>query len=439
MTEANGSSISQGDRVAAETLIRTSVLALANGAAVADIDEVIRRNASNVSHADIMAGRLNTSVLGDIITAVEQAKGNKPFNWNSATPDQIKAYQLANGIGPFGHGRDGATRLGGIDRTGNGEGAASGHSASIDMGSISSHNYSGTPFAATGLSYETFASLRAQGFNDSNIIHAAQDTRVNGFDVNNKKVAGAFAVLDRDDGKRRNERNHLLGKFDERLEHDEEFQHLKGMRDKAQGQERDALEQQMIARGKAVSNDCGLHNHIEAAPTPAARKAGETIEGEKIKLKGAIGEYSHGNRAQADAVTKAVTDIRLNPNDAKVRQNYAALKQDASRDPKKQLALAKIEEAVKKGEQIVAEKKDRNEAKVAENNAQVKTGDAALDLLNDRADAPVTRAAEASTKDRDKEATASADKPATKVAKAQDSKPQEKVKVAQAKPPAPGA
>lgn len=106
----NGSSRNQQDRVAAETLIRTSMLALANGAAVADIDEVIRRNASNVTHADIMAGRLNTSVLGDIITAVEQAKGSKPFNWNSATPEQIRAYQLANGMSTFGQARTGVTR-----------------------------------------------------------------------------------------------------------------------------------------------------------------------------------------------------------------------------------------------------------------------------------------------------------------------------------------
>jgi hypothetical protein len=105
------------DRVAAETLVRTSVLALANGAPVADIDELVRRNSGNVSHADIMARRLNTNVLGDIINTVEQAKGSKPFNWTSATQAQIKAYMLANGIKFQDHGRLGFVVSGG-DRDG---------------------------------------------------------------------------------------------------------------------------------------------------------------------------------------------------------------------------------------------------------------------------------------------------------------------------------
>jgi hypothetical protein len=411
MTEpTNHLAPSQQDRVAAETLIRTSVLALANGASVADIDEIVRRNASNVSHADVQAGRLNTTIIGDIINTVEQAKGSKPFNWSAATEAQIKAYLSANGINFRDHGQHGFTILGKEkDSSLNNAESGTNRTAAAENASIDAHNYPGSPFAKAGLSFDTFASLRAQGFSDSNIVHAAQDSRSNGFDPNNKKVAGAFAVLDKDDGKRRDERNRLLKEFDHRLEHDEEFQRLKAERDKAQGEQRSALEQQMIARGREVSKDSGLRGHFDAAPTPAARDAGTAIEGEKIKLKGAIGEYSRGNRVKAEAVNGTLTDIRLNPDDAKVRQNYAALKREALHDPRKKQALAKMEKALGNGEKIVAEKQRENSNRasdITEKKQEVaalqpEKHDAFADLL---AMAPQQRAsADSDTPPKDKE------------------------------------
>jgi hypothetical protein len=93
-----GDALAQADRVAAETLIRTTVTALANGAAVKDLDGLVQRNAGYVSHADIRAGRLGSNVLGDILGTVEQAKGTAPFNWNAATPQQISAYLASKGL-----------------------------------------------------------------------------------------------------------------------------------------------------------------------------------------------------------------------------------------------------------------------------------------------------------------------------------------------------
>ena len=94
----SGDAAARADHVAAETLIRSTVQVLANGAAVKDVDSIIQRNLGNVTLADIRAGRLGSNVLGDIINSVEQAKGNAPFNWSAATPQQIDAYLAHNGM-----------------------------------------------------------------------------------------------------------------------------------------------------------------------------------------------------------------------------------------------------------------------------------------------------------------------------------------------------
>jgi hypothetical protein len=71
---------------------------LANGAAVRDLDGLVQRNVGNISRADIQSGRLGSNVLGDIVSSVEQAKGNTAFNWSSATPQQISAYLQKLGL-----------------------------------------------------------------------------------------------------------------------------------------------------------------------------------------------------------------------------------------------------------------------------------------------------------------------------------------------------
>src|SRR5882724_9641086 len=80
--EVEGDAMSQADRVAADTLIRTTVQTVGNGATPQDLDELVRRNAGRVTREDIRAGRLGSAILGDIINSVEQARGNTPFNWS---------------------------------------------------------------------------------------------------------------------------------------------------------------------------------------------------------------------------------------------------------------------------------------------------------------------------------------------------------------------
>jgi len=95
---ASSDAATQADRIAAETLIRSTVQVLASGSAIRDLDSLVQRNVGNISQADIRAGRLGSNVLGDIISTVEQAKGNAAINWHAATPQQIAAYLAANGF-----------------------------------------------------------------------------------------------------------------------------------------------------------------------------------------------------------------------------------------------------------------------------------------------------------------------------------------------------
>jgi len=384
---------SQADRVAAETLIRTTVQSVGNGSMPQDLDDLVRRNAGRVTREDLRAGRLGSTILGDIINSVEHAKGNTAINWSAATPQQIKAYAMAHGLdfGTF-------QRIAGGQQTAGdgrqGEKASTGYEGKL--AAVTSHNYSGTPFAAAGLSYGTFNALRAQGFGETNIIHAAQDTRTNGFDVNNKKVAGAFATLDKDDGKRREERNELLGRFRGRLDGDEEFQRLKHARDAAPTtQERAKIDGQLKKRGSEISRQVGYHGHVEAAPTVRARKAGKLIETETIYQRinnGLTRDLGLGSGPKAQDAASVLDAYRRNPTDAATRQRYEELKKSASHDPRAKKAFAAIEKGNARYEQVAVAEAKANEEKA-------KKGDADLDFLNETsATPPVEKTTQSSAK-----------------------------------------
>lgn len=166
-------------------------------------------------------------------------------------------------------------------------GNMSGSSYVSNPGSVSMINYAGTPYAATGMTHSTFSylrdDLRQEKFSGTNILHSGQDARTNGFSPNDKKVAKAFAVLDRDDGARREPRNAQLQTFRDRMANDAEIVRLKAERDKATGEARAKLDEQLVARGVAISQETGTRKFMDAAPTAAAREQGRVIEMETIK------------------------------------------------------------------------------------------------------------------------------------------------------------
>jgi hypothetical protein len=179
-----GDAATQADRVAAETLIRSTVQVLASGSAIRDLDGLVQRNVGNVSHADIRAGRLGSNVLGDIISTVEQAKGGAPFNWNAASPQQISAYLASKGIATGGHTEGPRTAA-------QGEGAAS--DRQVTSGSYARELGSGTDHAflkSVGLNDATGRALAAMGFT------TPEQVRQVVHDANTLGLAPSAAALD---------------------------------------------------------------------------------------------------------------------------------------------------------------------------------------------------------------------------------------------------
>src|SRR5262249_7039790 len=150
------------DRVAAETLIRTTAMAMANGAAVKDLDGLIQRNVGRISAADLRAGRLGAIVVGDIVNAVEQAKGNTNVNWLSAPPQQLSAYMLANGLsadqvrkllGVAGNEREAGAGGPFGKASGRPDYQAMSYSTAQSLNSVTQSNFGATPFAGAGINY----------------------------------------------------------------------------------------------------------------------------------------------------------------------------------------------------------------------------------------------------------------------------------------------
>ena len=186
------------------------------------------------------------------------------------------------GAGRSGEGRGG---FAGLDRMLN-ERRAGDYGSMAGGASVYSYspvNYSGSVFQRAGMEYSTFSKLRSEGFAGTQIVHAAQDSRTNGFSANDPKITKAFAVLDRDDGERREERNTQLKTFRDKLGEDAEITRLKALRDQATGEDRRKLDEQLITRGLEVSKSTGTRQFLDAAPTAAAREQGRVVEMETIK------------------------------------------------------------------------------------------------------------------------------------------------------------
>jgi hypothetical protein len=412
---------SQQDRVAAEILIRTTIETIANGTPVKDVDGAVQRNLGNVSLADIRAGRLGSNVLGDIVGTVEQAKGSKPFNWSAATPAEIKAYLKNNGFTVADYGRLGMAISGSGRDASLASGERSGGEARLI--DVTQHGFAGTDFHAAGLSFDSFNAMRREGFNGTQILSAVNTNKALGIGVNDNPAA--TARLQRDTPWAVDSLNESHDALKEASSCDEKAKEAEAKGDTA-GAER-------------LRKQAETKRHEEAE---RHRRTQERLGREKPERQGdynnryqrmqdGLRGIKSGNEAEDKATLNVIEDYRRHPDDAAARRHYEALNKKFSADPRKRLAMAKIDKAVHQGQIAKAELK-ANDAKVADNAELKKAGDAGLDILNDT-DAPATRAAETSSKEKDRRN--SADKPSSKIAEARNTKTQETKKMAQAKSP----
>jgi hypothetical protein len=344
------------DRTAAETLIRSSALALANGAPIRDLDQLISRNAGRISHADILAGRLGSDVLGDVIGTVEQAKGNAA--WNAATPEQIKAYLTTNGFAFADHGRLGMA----ISRSGRDPSVAGGERSGGDVrvSDVTQHNFAGTDFHTAGLSFDSFNAMRREGFGGTQIIAAVNANKALGIGVNDNPAA--TARLQRDTPWAVDSLKESHDALKEASDCDEKAKQAEAKGDTA-GADRWRIQAEAKRQQEA--------DHHRQTQERLGREKPERLgdyNSRHQRMQDGLRNIKSGNEAEDKATFNVIEDYRRHPDDAAARRRYEALNKKLGADPRKKQGMAEIDSAVRQGQKAKAAEVKKNEAKIAENN-----------------------------------------------------------------------
>jgi hypothetical protein len=362
------------DRTAAETLIRSSALALANGAPVRDLDQLISRNAGRISHADILAGRLGSDVLGDIIGTVEQAKGNAAFNWNAATPEQIKAYLTNSGFAFADHGRLGIAMSG----SGRDPSPASGERSGSDVRvtDVTQHSFAGTDFHAAGLSFDSFNAMRREGFNGTQIIAAVNTNKALGIGVNDNPAA--TARLQRDTPWAVDSLKESHGALKEANDCDE-----KAKRAEAKGDTAGAERWRKQAEAKR-QQEAEHHRQTQERLGQEKPERRSDYDNRYQRMQDGLRGIKSGNEAEDKATLNVIEDYRRHPDDAAARRRYEALNKKLSADPTKKQAIAKIAKGIRDGQKAEVAEAKMNEVKIVQNDDKQLAG---AKTTNDIADA----------------------------------------------------
>ncbi|RTL69349.1 MAG: hypothetical protein EKK41_13765 [Hyphomicrobiales bacterium] len=160
---------------------------------------------------------------------------------------------------------------------------SSGYSGNIAGIGMANYMTAGAQFAATGMAYGTFNYLRSHTlpdgsrFSGANILHAGQDTQRHGLDTNDRRVVRNFAIVDRYDGARRQERNQLLSDLAARVASDPTAQRLKREYEAAGTEaEKKRIAAEAMAHGRRIQNESGYSAFVQRGPE-AAKKAGTEI------------------------------------------------------------------------------------------------------------------------------------------------------------------
>jgi hypothetical protein len=368
-----GSSDTQhADRTAAETLIRSSALALANGAPIRDLDQLVSRNAGRISHADILAGRLGSDVLGDIIGTVEQAKGNTAFNWNGATPAQIKAYLTNNGLSFADYGRLGAA----VASSGRDPSIAGGERSGGDLrvSDVTQHNFAGTDFHAARLSFDSFIAMRREGFNGTQIIAAVNTNKALGIGVNDDPAA--TARLQRDTPWAVGSLKESHDALKEAGDCDEKAKQAEAKGDTA-GAER------WRKQGETKRQQEAEHHRQtqERLGREKPERQGD-YNNRYQRMQDGLRGIKSGNEAEDKATLNVIEDYRRHPDDAAARRRYEALNKKLSADPTKSDGMSKIAKGVRDGQKAEVAKIKTNYETASNNKVKANRRNAKEHELN---------------------------------------------------------
>lgn len=182
---------------------------------------------------------------------------------------------------------------------------------------LSEKNFSDTPFQQAGLDLGTTRSLFAKGFNQQQILAAANDTKALGFSPHDKEIIQNQATIRKLDNKPE-ETNKALQSFN-RLEeqHKEELRELLRRRDEAKTPEAKAAAQKAIdEHHKKMEERSHLGDRYQdpANKEPSKKAAKGTESAMKRRLERQLGHeksVTHKKRAAADA-TVAKAEVKAN-------------------------------------------------------------------------------------------------------------------------------
>jgi hypothetical protein len=188
--------------------------------------------------------------------------------------------------------------------------------------SITSANFAGSPFAATGLDFATLSFLRMQdrSYTAQNVLNAANDAKALGFSPKDRAAMADHATIDRYDPKAR-ATNKAMQDYQKAIEGDEELHELREKRHAAKSvEDRKALDAEIAERLKHHAEKSGLKDRLndpKLLPKAAAavKRRQDAIEAKvavshspNVKSQGELtaGKAASPDRAKAD-LFKALT------------------------------------------------------------------------------------------------------------------------------------
>lgn len=217
------------------------------------------------------------------------------------------------------------------------------------VASLSTENFSSSPFAGSGLSPADIPFIRAlaaDGFTTQNIVNAARDAAALGFGPRDRERVRAFAVLDRIDPSGRADRNAAYAKYAEWLKENKD--RIKALQDAVDSAPDEAARKAALAArdkflkgGQDQTGVTAAGDRIDATPTPPGIKPGDGHDAHDTVLKGLhqkqvgaaldVGIAAHRGQddAAAAAVRGAETGVKVEQEKTTGAQTVEAANADA--------------------------------------------------------------------------------------------------------------
>ena len=204
--------------------------------------------------------------------------------------------------------RSGAAGYGGTIRNSSVYNSLSGSwNSSMGGAGLNNTNFGGTPFAAAGLNLGVTQSLFAQGYNQANILSAANNAAVLGLDHNNKIAMEHMAGIDKYDPDKKLTID-LAKKYKDELDHDDDYQGLRQQLNDAPPEKRKDILEKMKTKEREHADQSGWRKHVDQSPNARVHHYRQGVDDDINKTMRDVGhlrkEIHHGDEARDASTSK---------------------------------------------------------------------------------------------------------------------------------------